>query len=70
MIQQLTSEQEVNLILKDVFDGDDIAKEHCLKELAELHGLVYANLEPDELNDLIIENEDDLYSLSDQYNAA
>ena len=67
---KLTDEQLTALIIEDVFQGDNTAKESCLKELAELRGLDYSNLTPEERQNLIIDNEDDLYSLSDQYNAA
>lgn len=67
---KLTDEQLTALIIEDVFQGDKTAEEICLKELAELRGLDYSNLTPEEQQNLIIDNEDDLYSLSDQYNAA
>jgi hypothetical protein len=67
MIEKLTSEEEAAIIIEDIFQGDNTAKEYCLKELAELRGLNYDSLEPDEVIELIIENEDDLYSLHDQY---
>ena len=70
MIQRMSPEEEASLILSDVFDGDETAKESCLRSLAEMYDKIYESLSVEELNELIIEYEDDLYTLSDQYNAA
>ena len=61
---QMTPEEEVSVILDDIFDGDEEAQTACLRDLAEANGLVYEDLSQEELNDLIIENEDELYSIS------
>lgn len=64
MIEQMSREEEVSLILEDIFDGDNEAKETCLQQLAEMHDLVYSEMSQDEIEELIIENEETLYSLS------
>lgn len=61
---QMTPEEEASVILEDIFDGDEEAQTACLRDLAEANGLVYEDLSQEELNDLIIENEDELYSIS------
>jgi hypothetical protein len=64
MIEQMTREEEVSLILEDIFDGDNDSQERCVQQLAEMYDLVYSEMSKDEIEELIIENEDTLYSLS------
>jgi hypothetical protein len=64
MIEQMSREEEVSLILEDIFDGDNEAQETCIQQLAEMHDLVYSEMNQDEIEELIIENEETLYSLS------
>lgn len=66
-IQRLTLEEESNLILDDIFDKGDDAQVLCLKELAALHNLDYSTMTQEEVQDMIIEYEDDLYALHDNY---
>lgn len=66
-IQQLTLEEESDLILNDVFDDDTDAQVPCLTELATLHNLDYSTMTQEEIQDLVVENEDDLYALYDNY---
>jgi hypothetical protein len=64
MIEQMTREEEVSLILDDIFDGDNDSQDRCVQQLAEMHDLVYSEMSKEEIEELIIENEDTLYSLS------
>jgi hypothetical protein len=58
-LPRLTTEEEVAMILGDIFDGDTDAERMAIQELANSAGIDYSNQE--ELNELIIENEDALY---------
>jgi hypothetical protein len=64
MIEQMTREEEVSLILLDIFDGDKESQERDVQKLAEMHDLVYSEMSKEEIEELIIQNEDTLYSLS------
>lgn len=64
MIEQMTREEEVSLILEDIFDGDNDSQERCVQQLAGMHDLVYSEMSKEEIEELIIENEETLYSLS------
>lgn len=66
-IQRLTLAEETSIILNDVFDGDLAAEKVCTQQLAELQGLTYSELSEEEIQEMILENEDQLYSLYAQY---
>lgn len=63
---RMSPEEEASVILNDVFDGDLDAQQNCLRQLAEANGMEFTAMSAEELNDLIIEKEDDLYALADQ----
>lgn len=58
-LPRLTTEEEVAMILNDIFDGDVDTENIALQELANSAGIDSSNQE--ELNELIIKNEDALY---------
>lgn len=66
-IPQLTIEEEADLILNDVFLDDTTGQAECLSRLAELQGQVCSKMNQSEINDMIIDNEDDLHALYDDY---
>lgn len=61
--QVMSAAEEVAYIIDDVFDGDIELKNSCIESLCESHGIAYCDENMDEINDLIIENEDELYSM-------
>lgn len=61
--QVMSAAEEAAYIIDDVFDGDIELKNSCIKSLCESHGIAYCDENMDEINDLIIENEDELYSM-------
>jgi hypothetical protein len=67
MIQRLTLAKEVAIILNDVFDGDYDAQKVCVQQLAELQGLTYSEMTEEEIQEMILEHEDRLYSLYSNY---
>lgn len=67
MIQQLTLAEEVNLIIQDAFQGDKTAEKTCLKKLAEVHSKTFSKMSEEELQELILEQEDQLYYLFELY---
>lgn len=66
-IQQMSLEEESSLILEDVFADDNEAQTPCIMELAALHGKDYSSMSEEDIQDMIIEYEDDLYALYDDY---
>jgi hypothetical protein len=58
-LPRLTTEEEVAIILNDIFDGDVDTENIAIQELANSAGIDFPNQE--ELNELIIKNEDALY---------
>lgn len=67
MIQRLTPAEEVAIILNDVFDGYYDAEKVCVQQLAELQGLTYSEMTEGEIQEMILEHEDQLYSLYSNY---
>jgi len=67
MIQRLELSEEVSIILNDVFDGDLDAEKVCTQQLAALQGLTYSEMSDEEIQEMILENEDQLYSLYTSY---
>jgi hypothetical protein len=57
----MTSSEEVALIMADLFDGDVEAQENSIAALAEANGIAVSPETEDEINDLILTNEDALY---------
>jgi hypothetical protein len=64
---RLALEEEVAIILADIFDGDDEGQTSCLDQLASQQELVLSDLSKEEKEELILENEDLLYTLYKQY---
>jgi UV DNA damage repair endonuclease len=64
---RLALEEEVAIILTDIFDGDDEGQASCLDQLASQQDLVLSDLSKEEKEELILENEDLLYTLYKQY---
>lgn len=64
----LTTAEESNLILSDVFDTDTVGMNDVLNELCEENSIAFdQELNGDEIHSLIIENEDALYTLYADY---
>lgn len=61
--QVMSPTEEVGYIIEDVFDGDEDLKNSCLQSLCEAHGVSYCEENQDEINDLIIDCEDELYAM-------
>jgi hypothetical protein len=61
--QVMSAAEEAAYIIDDVFDGDLDLKNSCIQSLCESHGIAYCDENMDEINDLIVENEDELYSM-------
>lgn len=57
----LTVAEEVAIILSDIFDGDVVAQEAAIAELAEVEGIAVCPENQDEINEMILANEDALY---------
>lgn len=69
MIEQLTLPEEVAIILKDAFQGDKKAEDVCVRHLAEVHDFEFDQLSEEEVQELILEQEDQLYYLFELYAA-
>lgn len=61
--QVMSPTEEVGYIIEDVFDGDVDLKNSCIEALCEAHGVAYCDENQDEINDLIIDHEDELYAM-------
>lgn len=61
--QVMSPEQEVSYIVDDVFDGDINLQNSCIESLCVTHGVAFSEENQDAINDLIIEHEDELYSM-------
>ena len=57
----LTLEEEVRIILNDIFDGDTEAEQAAIAELAEAEGIAVSPETETEIQELILANEDALY---------
>ena len=66
-IPTLTTEEEVTLILDDVFDKDYDGQVAVISALCEDFGIAQCPETEDEIAELIIENEDLLYDMYDEY---
>lgn len=66
-IPTLTIEEEVTLILDDVFDNDYDGQVAVIAKLCEDFGIAQCPETEDEIAELIIENEDLLYDMYDEY---
>lgn len=62
-LQQLTTEEEVDIILTDIFADDSELQETCVRELAESLELDYEQMSESEVQEMILENEDSLYMI-------
>lgn len=58
----LTLEEEVSIILNDIFDGDLDAQNAAIAELAEEHGIAVCPENETEIQELILDSEDALYA--------
>ena len=67
MIQRLSLDEEVSIILNDIFDDDLTVQKICVQQLAELQGLNYSQMSEVEIQEMILEYEDQLYSLQKAY---
>lgn len=65
--QQLTLEEEADLILSDVFGGNEDAQNLCLQQLSELQGMILSDMTEEEVQEMILEHEGQLYEISDEY---
>jgi hypothetical protein len=64
---RLTTAEEVEIILTDIFDGDVEGEKACLQNLASQQEMDLTTASTEEVQELILENEDILYTLYDQY---
>lgn len=62
-LQQMSLEEEVGIIVNDIFDGDSEMQESCVRELAEFLGMEYDEMTETQIQEMILDNEDDLYSI-------
>jgi hypothetical protein len=58
LIPTLTAEEEANLILDDIFDQDYDGQMAVIAELCDDYGIAQCPENEDEITDLVIENED------------
>jgi|LauGreDrversion4_2_1035121.scaffolds.fasta_scaffold04348_10 hypothetical protein len=66
-IPTLTSEEEANLILDDIFDQDYDGQMSVIAGLCDDFGIAHCPENEDEVLDLIIENEDLIYRMYQDY---
>lgn len=62
-LQQMSLEEEVGIIVNDIFDGDSEMQESCVRELAEFLGMEYDEMTETQIQEMIFDNEDELYSI-------
>jgi hypothetical protein len=67
MIEQLTLSEEVAIIIKDAFQGDSNAEKVCVQKLADTRGVTLSEMSEEEIQELILEGEDELYYLFELY---
>lgn len=63
----MTLEEEASLILNDIFDGDLEAEQFCLRTLSEAKGLEYKSFSDAETLNMIIDYEDTLIEIAEDY---
>lgn len=60
---RLTLSEEVDIILKDIFDGDSEGQDACLQQLASQQNVDLTTVSEEDVQEMILENEDILYYL-------
>lgn len=67
---RMTASEESNLILQDIFQYDSDGMNVILNDLCEENGIAFDwDLNGDEIDDLIIENEDEMILMYQNYQA-
>lgn len=59
----MSSSEEVKCIIDDIFDGDVMLEQSCVDTLCNSYGVAYSNAYTQEIEDLIIDHEDELYDM-------
>jgi hypothetical protein len=60
---RLTLSEEVDIILKDIFDEDSEGQDVCLQQLASQQNVDLTTTSEEDVQEMILENEDILYYL-------